>query len=251
MSAPTSISASTLLYRIGRPDSPVLIDLRTPEDFALWPVLVPGAIRHTHRDMTGLAAKVGDRPCVTICAQGRKLSQGAAAWLAVSSADARYLQGGQEAWRALGGPSVMAEAVPGLGADGTLWVTGENATPRRIGSCWLIRRWIDAEARVLFVSEGEALAVADRFDAIPFALPGAMEDPHALGAAVGLTHPLAARMFDALNDAALAPGIETLCAGLDAQHERAAERLEPGLSLCDALFAHLRGSGSDRAAVPA
>lgn len=45
MPHPTSIAPDKLARLIGRPDTPVVIDVRTPEDYARDPRLVPGARR--------------------------------------------------------------------------------------------------------------------------------------------------------------------------------------------------------------
>jgi rhodanese-related sulfurtransferase len=50
MSSHTSISQDKLARLIGTPKTPVLIDVRTDEDFAADPRLIPGAVRHSHQD---------------------------------------------------------------------------------------------------------------------------------------------------------------------------------------------------------
>src|SRR6266849_5301343 len=50
MSSHTSISQDKLTRLIGTPKTPVLIDVRTDEDFAADPRLIPGAVRHSHQD---------------------------------------------------------------------------------------------------------------------------------------------------------------------------------------------------------
>ena len=53
------------------------------------------------------------------------------------------------------------------------WVTRENANVDRIACPWLIKRFIDREAQILFVPREEVMAVAEREGAIPFDVPGA------------------------------------------------------------------------------
>src|SRR6266404_8258679 len=50
MSSFTSISPDKLARLIGTANMPVLIDVRTDEDFAADPRLIPGAIRRSHED---------------------------------------------------------------------------------------------------------------------------------------------------------------------------------------------------------
>jgi len=45
MSSYTSISSEKLARLIGTPHAPALVDVRTNEDFAADPRLIPGAIR--------------------------------------------------------------------------------------------------------------------------------------------------------------------------------------------------------------
>ncbi len=52
------------------------------------------------------------------------------------------------------------------------WVTRENVKFDRIACPWLIRRFIDPEARFLYVPADEVMAVAERAGAIPYDVPG-------------------------------------------------------------------------------
>ena len=52
------------------------------------------------------------------------------------------------------------------------WVTRENAKVDRIACPWLIRRFIDPDARFLYVPADEVMAVAEREGAIPYDVPG-------------------------------------------------------------------------------
>ena len=48
MSSPSQISPDKLARLIGTAKTPVLIDVRTDEDFAADPRLIPGAVRRNH-----------------------------------------------------------------------------------------------------------------------------------------------------------------------------------------------------------
>ena len=48
------------------------------------------------------------------------------------------------------------------------WITRENVKVDRVACPWLIKRFVDAEAEFLFVSESELLAAAQREGATPF-----------------------------------------------------------------------------------
>jgi hypothetical protein len=53
------------------------------------------------------------------------------------------------------------------------WVTRENANVDRIACPWLIRRFIDPDARFLFVSKDQVLVVAEREGGHSYDAPGA------------------------------------------------------------------------------
>src|ERR1700675_2978706 len=52
------------------------------------------------------------------------------------------------------------------------WITRERARVDRIACPWLISRFIDREARFLFVPAGDVMTVATREGATPFDVPG-------------------------------------------------------------------------------
>ena len=52
------------------------------------------------------------------------------------------------------------------------FVTRAHARVDRIACAWFIRRFLDADAEILFVASDEVMAVAAREDAIPFDVPG-------------------------------------------------------------------------------
>jgi hypothetical protein len=53
------------------------------------------------------------------------------------------------------------------------WVTRKNASVDRIACPWLIRRFVDAEAKFLYVPAAEVTQVAEREGAIPYDVGGA------------------------------------------------------------------------------
>ena len=169
MPAPNEISVPQLNRLIGTPDCPVIVDISIDPDFAEDPFLIPGSFRHPHTDISGLKARLGSRPCIIACQKGIKLSQGLVAWLRGDGIPAEYLQGGMYGWRdAPDTLRIPAEAVPDPVAGSTLWVTRHRPKIDRIACPWLIRRFVDPEARFLFVSPAEVQGVADRYGATPF-----------------------------------------------------------------------------------
>jgi rhodanese-related sulfurtransferase len=171
MTSPNAISPDKLARLIGRPDSPLLIDVCTEEDFAANPHLVPGAVRRPWAEVPvwGPALVAARRPAVVVCKKGLKLSQGVAAWLRHEGVPADVLEGGILAWQAARLPTVPVERLPRRDSSGrTVWVTRSRPKIDRIACPWLIRRFVDPQAVFLFVAPADVLEVADRFGATPF-----------------------------------------------------------------------------------
>jgi hypothetical protein len=79
------------------------------------------------------------------------------------------------------------------------WVTRARPKTDRIACPWLIRRFIDPEAEILYVPTDEVLDVAARDDAVAFDTPGAQFD-HRDGKC---TFEVLIDVFDLDHDAAL------------------------------------------------
>ena len=106
---------------------------------------------------------------MTVCQRGRKLSEGAAAWIRHAGGTAEALAGGFEAWAKAGLPLVPEAKLPPRDRQGrTVWVTRARPKIDRIACPWLIRRFVDPGAVFLFVAPAEVEGVADRFAATPF-----------------------------------------------------------------------------------
>ena len=179
------ISPSQLLRRIGLPDAPHIIDVCLPEDFEADPRIIPTARRWDHRDIEGLASHLAG-PSVIVCQKGLKLSQGVAARLRARGLSAEYLQGGMVGWHSTAdAPSIPLARIP----TPPLWVTRHRPKIDRIACPWLIRRFVDPTAELLYVAPDQVRAVAERFEATPFDVAG-----------VALTHGDGTCTFDALLD---------------------------------------------------
>ena len=262
MPAPNEITVPQLLRLIGTPACPVIVDISIDPDFAEDPYLIPGSFRHPHTDIAGLKARLDGRPCVVTCQRGIKLSQGLVARLRSDGLQAEYLSGGMYAWRDHAQTTrIPFDALPPLVDGATLWVTRHRPKIDRIACPWLIRRFIDRDARVLFVSPAEVMGVADRYGATPFDIEG-----------VALSHRGEMCTFDAmLDDFALhtpaldrlaqvvraadtnrhdmapeAAGLLAMSVGLSRQYRDDQAQLEAGLALYDALYCWAR-DGQDEA----
>ncbi|MCZ8260414.1 MAG: sulfurtransferase/chromate resistance protein [Beijerinckiaceae bacterium] len=170
---PTEITVSQLARLIGTPETPVVIDIRIDEDFAVDPRLIPGSSRRAFSTCQEWAPAYAGKRVAVSCQKGLKLSQGVAALLRHAGADAVSLEGGFEAWIAAnqfllrGGDALRRDA-----QGHSLWVTRARPKIDRIACPWLIRRFVDPGAVFLYVAASEVEAVADRFGAMPFDIDG-------------------------------------------------------------------------------
>ena len=120
---------------VGTPDAPVIFDVRIAEDIAALPRLIPGARLLPHDQIATLTDPPGR--AIAVCTKGKKLSEGAAAWLRSMGWQAESLEGGTLAWEAAGLPMLPLSALP---APGTPWVTRHRPKLRRSACPCLIRR---------------------------------------------------------------------------------------------------------------
>ena len=261
MPSPCEITVAQLARLVGTSDAPVLIDLRIDEDFDDDPRLVPGAFRRSHTELSSLAPSLIGRRTVVYCQKGRKISQGAAAVLRSDGIVCEVLEGGQFAWRDAGAPMVSAEALPTPDAEGrTIWVTRHRPKIDRIACPWLIRRFADPSARILYVPPQDVPLVAEKFDAIPFDVEG-----------LGVTHEGDRCSFDAflarfgLSDPALdrvativraadtdrhdlapeAAGLLAVSLGLSRMHRDDLAMLDAGMAIYDALYRWARDATNE------
>ncbi|MCR0984259.1 sulfurtransferase/chromate resistance protein [Roseomonas populi] len=169
MPAPDTITAVQLSRLIGLPDAPVLLDVRTGQDFAADPRLIPTSVLRYSAAVPQWAAEFTGRSVVVICQRGLKISHGVAAWLRHAGVRAEVLEGGFEGWVAGNGLLLRPERLPEPDPQGrTVWITRSRPKVDRIACAWLIRRFVDPNAVFLFVAPSEVLAVAERFGATPF-----------------------------------------------------------------------------------
>jgi len=173
MPAVTEISVPQLARLTGTPEAPVVIDVRTAEDYAADPRSIPCAVRREYSTVADWAPALAGRTVVVACEKGHKLSHGVAAQLRASGIAAESLEGGHAAWRESGEPLVRLDRVPSRDAEGrTRWVTRARPKIDRIACPWLIRRFVDANALFLFVPASEVAGVGERFGATPFDVEG-------------------------------------------------------------------------------
>ena len=253
MASYNEISINALSRLIGTPDCPVLLDVRIDQDFDDDPAIDTGAHTDTPFDsVTDLADGLTGRSVVVYCQRGLKISQGAAALLRNRGVRAEVLEGGQFAWRDAALPMVSAGKLPPLNADGhTVWVTRHRPKIDRIACPWLIRRFVDPKAEILFVSASQVQNVADRFNATPFDIEDVfwshrggtctfdtMIDEFGIGHDALAKLALIVRGADT-NKHDLAPeaaGLLAASVGLSRMYRDDLEQLEAGMLLYDAFY---------------
>ena len=253
MPAPNCISSDKLCRLIGTPSAPAIIDVRSEEDFAADPRLVPGAVRRSHSTVAGWASEFIGRTAVVACQKGGKLSQGVAAWLRHEGVPAESLDGGALAWAAAGLPMVPEAGLPARDDKGrTIWVTRARPKVDRIACPWLIRRFVDPGAVILFVAPSEVEAVGEKFGAAAFDVEGAfwshrgelctfdvMLDELGLGAFESLRRlaPIVRGADTARPELApQAAGLLAASLGLSRIYSDDLEQLEAGMLLYDAFY---------------
>jgi rhodanese-related sulfurtransferase len=264
-----SISPAELWRRIATSRSPILIDVRRPEAIEQSNALLPGALSRDPKtaeswDFAGHAGTI-----VIACKHGHERSQMAAAELRARGLDARILEGGFEAWRHNGLPLIdRAAAIRFMTASPSLWVTRRRPKIDRVACPWLIRRFLDPNARLLFVEPTDVAAVAKFGGAVPFDIEG-VELAHE-GERCSFDTML--RMFGLESEASLAE-LAMIVRGADtAQLDMAPEAagllavslglsemagdddhamLQNGFMVYDALFAWLRYASGERHNWPA
>lgn len=252
MASYNEISVSTLARLVGTPDCPILLDVRIDEDFDADPQLIPSAVRLPFLEVLDPAGDLAGRPVVVYCQKGLKISQGAAAMLRSAGALAEVLEGGQFAWRDAGLPMVLAEKRPPADASGrSVWVTRHRPKIDRIACPWLIRRFVDRNAQILFVAASQVANVADRFNATPFDIEGVFWSHRGerctfdtMIEEFGISHDALERLAVIVRGADtnrhdLAPeaaGLLAASLGLSRMHRDDLKQLEAGLMLYDAFY---------------
>jgi hypothetical protein len=138
------------------------------------------------------------------------------------------------------------------------WVTREHPHTDRIACPWLIKKFIDPEAEIVYVSRDEVLAYAEREGAISFDAPGArythrdglctfevLIEEHHLAADLALA--LVAKVVhgaDISEDADATPqsrGLEAIARGFMDLGVTDEEQLRLELPVYDALYAWANG----------
>lgn len=267
MSTPTHdffISIDDLRAVIGTPEAPIIYDVCRHAKYCEAERIIPTARWRDHMQVGQWASEIPyGAQVVLACVHGHNVSQLATAILRERGIDARVLAGGSEGWRQSGAPTILKAALPQRDENApSRWVTRIRPKIDRIACPWLIRRFIDRDAELLFVEPDYVKAVADELGAVAYDVDG-VEMTHdgelctfdTLIARFGLTDPalqylqLVVRGADTarLDLAPEAAGLLAVSLGISARaggDDRAA--LAAGFAVYDALYAWRRLASSER-----
>ena len=257
----TSISVDKLVRLVGTPHCPVLVDVRTDDDYKSNPRLIPGSMRRPHDDPSAWAGEFAGRSAIVICQKGAKLSEGTAAWLRHAGVPADALEDGFEGWRKAGLPLVTTTRLPAPDGQGrTVWVTRSRPKVDRIACPRLIRRFIDPRAVFLFVAPAEVEGVAERFAATPFDVEGVfwahrgdtctfdvMVEEFGLATEPLLRLAAIVRGADTgrMDEAPQAAGLLAASLGLSRMFSDDLAQLEAGMTLYDAFYRWCRDASDE------
>jgi len=169
-----SISPNDLWHLIGTDSAPQIIDVRRREVYDAASGLLPAAL---WRDFAGVTQWAGEldpfRPAVVACKAGHELSQAVVAHLRAEGFDAQIVGGGYAAWAEAGLPLVDKATLDRFAPQRpSVWVTRRRPKIDRVACPWLIRRFLDASARILYVDPDVVPQVAKEIGAIPFDIAG-------------------------------------------------------------------------------
>jgi rhodanese-related sulfurtransferase len=165
-----SISPKDLWNAIATQDAPQIVDVRRRDAYNESPHLLPGAVWRDAAKATEWATEFNvTRPIVVACKAGHEMSQSAAAQLRANNIDARVLEGGYEGWSKAGLAFVAKPELDRIAPRRpSIWVTRRRPKIDRIACPWLVRRFLDPQARILFVDPDQVTNVARETGGIPF-----------------------------------------------------------------------------------
>ena len=165
-----AISPTELWRLIGTADAPQLVDVRRRDIYESTPGLLPASIWQDPAEFARWTAALDHaRPIVVACKAGKELSQFVTAELRGAGYDAAMLEGGYAAWSEAKLPLIDRKTIERFAPRRpSIWVTRRRPKIDRIACPWLIRRFIDPQAEILFVDPAYVEAAAKEVGGVPF-----------------------------------------------------------------------------------
>ena len=257
------ITAVDLSIALTGATPPVVIDVTRRPLVEERGVIIPTSRLRDLDNAVADAIAAAPRPVVVGCAHGHNRSQGVVARLRERGIAAQALEHGFDGWTAAGLPTVKREAFGvTLGDKPTTWITRRRPKIDRVACPWLILRFLDAQAQILYVDPDQALNVAKDVGGIAFDLPGAPIEHDGplcsfdtLIRAFGIADPALADLAVIVRGADtsrldLAPqcaGLLAVALGVSARHgDDDHAVLREGLVVYDGLYAWLRHAKEER-----
>jgi rhodanese-related sulfurtransferase len=173
-SASFFISPQKLWSKIGTGNAPLILDVcRKPIHETMSGLIPTSTWRQPEAHEEWVQQAGSSRPIVITCRQGHNLSQMVAADLRQRGLHAQVLEGGYQGWTEAGLPLVSRAALMRFAPKSpSLWITRRQPKIDRVACPWLIRRFIDAQARILYVEPSEVTNIVKDNGAIPFDVEG-------------------------------------------------------------------------------
>jgi len=165
-----SISPQQLWHLIGTAETPQIVDVRRRDIYESTPGILPGSIWQEPTEFARWSPALDrTRPIVVVCKAGKELSQFVTAELRGAGYQASMLEGGTFAWSDAGLPMVDRATLERFAPRRpSIWVTRRRPKIDRIACPWLIRRFIDPNAKIMFVDPAYVEPSAVESGGVPF-----------------------------------------------------------------------------------
>jgi rhodanese-related sulfurtransferase len=261
---PVGISVAQLSFRLGSTHAPLIVDVRRAVAFEADSVVIASAIwRDPYMLNDWMKFMPRHRDIVVYCVHGHEISKNTCSALRGAGLQARYLEGGIEAWNEAKGASTrkgVVESVPSKPNAPSKWITRERPKIDRIACPWLIRRFIDPLAEFIYVPSADVMSRAEQLGAIAYDVPGVtfthrgdqcsfdaliedfqIVDP-ALKAVAEIVRGADTGMPDLTPQSA---GLLAISLGLSALHADDHKMLEEGMIVYDALYAWAKSARAE------
>jgi rhodanese-related sulfurtransferase len=153
-----------LYRRLGTASAPVLVDIRPADAFSAGDRMVIGAVRRPPESVPSwLADLPRNLDVVLYCVHGHEVSQNATKALQSAGFKALYLEGGIAGWKERNLPTRRKRD-----PSENIWVTREHPKIDRIACPWLISRFVNPDAKFIYVPPNDVAKIAAEIGGTPY-----------------------------------------------------------------------------------